>query len=284
MRDSPLDPPGRVVSLCPSITETVAALGAWDCLVGRTRFCVHPADRVGSVADVGGTKAPKLDKILAIEPDLVLFNEEENRKEDAEALKASGIRVASFFPSDVPTTAAYIRRLGALLGKPAEGAALAEELLELRRAIAQELAVESADETRPSCVYLIWRNPWMAAGSGTFISSLIEAGGLLNAVDSEEPYPALSASDIFALDPSVVLLSSEPFPFAEKHRRELASATGLPASRFVLVDGELLSWHGVRTLAGLRYARSLAQQLIVGAAGPNPGGAPVSPPGGLNPG
>jgi len=258
VRDSP---PLRVVSLCPSITETVAALGAWDSLVGRTRYCVHPADRVGDVEEVGGTKGPKIDRIRELEPDLVLLNEEENRKEDAEALTALGLRVESFLPSDVPTTAAYIQRLGELLGKSSEGAALAAELLGLHRDLQEEAEADSHPDDRPSCVYLIWRKPWMAAGRSTFISALLEAGGMANSVSSGERYPELTAGELAALDPEVVLLSSEPFPFAQKHRDELASATGLPASRFTLVDGELLSWHGVRTLAGLRYAKELAQGL-----------------------
>ena len=270
-------PAQRIVSLCPSITETVDALGAWDRLVGRTRYCVHPADRVGQVTDVGGTKAPKIEEIVELKPDLVLLNEEENRIEDAQLLTAAGLRVESFLPRDLPTTAEYIQRLGVLLSCEEEAQTLTRQL---------EEAVSLFDRERdpewsPSFLYLIWRKPWMGVRSGTFISSMLEQGSFRNLLTpvrsgagapSEDggDYPELTGDDMRRLDPSFVFLSSEPFPFKEDHISELVESTGLSRDRFVLVDGELLSWHGVRTIAGLGYVRQLTSELKAGADASTP--------------
>src|ERR671932_1673308 len=106
----------RVVSLCPSLTELVFDLGRGDTLVGRTKFCVHPADRVAAVPSVGGTKNPKIERVVALAPDLVLLNEEENRREDAEALRAAGIACHVSFPKTAPETADMVRSIGDALG------------------------------------------------------------------------------------------------------------------------------------------------------------------------
>ena len=184
---------------------------------------------------------------------MVLANQEENRREDIEQLRRARVPVALFFPRDVPSTAAYIRQLAALLEAKPAGEAMASEL----EALVQEPLPQAA-----AVAYLIWRKPWMVASSGTFIDSLLRAGGLRNVfAERGAPYPAIEAQELAQLDPDAVLLSSEPFPFAEKHRVELAEASGLPPERFRFVDGQLLSWHGVRTLEGLRYARQLGQEL-----------------------
>lgn len=246
--------PQRLVSLCPSITETLHALGVWSAVVGRTQYCVHPEGLVEAVPHVGGTKQPDLDRILSLAPDLVLLNEEENRREDAEALQAAGVPVASYFPRDLVETAAYLEALGRDVGAPEEGARLAARLSEA-------LAAPRPKLNGLRHVYLIWRKPWMAVGPDTFISRLLAAAGFENLLGEGERYPELTAEDLAALDPDVVLLSSEPYPFAARHRQELSQATGLPEERLVLVDGQLLSWHGVRTLAGLAHARELAERL-----------------------
>ena len=243
--------PVRVVSLCPSLTETVADLGAGSALVGCTKFCVHPAGLVERLTRVGGTKDPRVERVLELQPDLVLMNEEENRREDAEALAAAGIECHVSFPKRVEDVPALIDELGQRLGVAERGAELSAEL----RAELEGVAPEGF---APRVAYLIWRKPWMSVNSNTFISSLLTAGGLANAfADHDERYPNLETDDLIALDPDRVLLSSEPFPFADKHRDELIAATGWDADRFVYVDGERLSWHGTRCLQGVRYAREL---------------------------
>ncbi|MEC8025753.1 MAG: helical backbone metal receptor [Myxococcota bacterium] len=246
--------PNRIVSMCPSITETLHALGAWAQVVGRTTYCVHPEGAVSGIATIGGTKRPNVEAICALSPDLVLFNEEENRREDAEVLTHRGLRVVSFFPKTLSDTADYIEALGALLGRESMAQTLASELR-------QEIARPTEPGPPIRFVYLIWRKPWMAVSNDTFISHLLAQVGFQNVIVGSDRYPMVTAESLRALDIDVVLLSSEPFPFADKHAVELADSSGLPRTRFQFVDGELLSWHGVRTIRGVKYARELRRRL-----------------------
>jgi iron complex transport system substrate-binding protein len=242
-----MTPATRIVSLCPSITDSVFALGKGAHLVGRTKFCVQPRGQIEAVERVGGTKNPKLDRILALAPDLVLMNEEENRREDAEALRAAGIRVVASFARDVLGAAQSLRELGAVIGAP-----------EAAERLAEEIEAHAAARASPSAtfLYLIWRDPLMTVAPGTYVDSLLTVAGGRNVITAPEPrYPAIDAALLARADR--ILLASEPFPFAERHLAELAAATGIPAHRFARVDGELLSWHGAKTLAGLAYAREV---------------------------
>jgi ABC-type Fe3+-hydroxamate transport system substrate-binding protein len=254
----------RIVSLCPSLTELVFDLGLGDSLVGRTKFCIHPADRVAAVEKVGGTKNPKVERIVALRPDLVLMNEEENRREDAEALAAAGVRVHASFPRDALDTAAMVRDIARALDAAAAGERIAAEIE--RRSAAVRAAVarrRAAGEPPVRWAYLIWRRPWMAAGGDTFVSALLEQAGGENVFAAHrDRYPTIAEAELAAADPALVLLATEPFPFAERHADDLAAATGLPRARFRIVDGELLSWHGSRTVAGVEYAAQ-----VLGAIG-----------------
>jgi ABC-type Fe3+-hydroxamate transport system substrate-binding protein len=246
----------RIVSLCPSLTELVYDLGRGDALVGRTKFCRHPADRVASVEKVGGTKDPKVERIVALRPDLVLLNEEENRREDADALAAAGVPLHVSFPRDAAGTAAMVRDIGAALDAAPAAARIAADI-EARsaRVRAAAAARAAAGERAPRWAYLIWRRPWMAVNGDTFVHALLaQAGGVNVLADLPTRYPEVTAAQLAAADPDVVLLSSEPFPFTDAHADELAAESGLPRERFRLVDGELLSWHGSRTPAGVDYA------------------------------
>jgi iron complex transport system substrate-binding protein len=244
----------RVVSLCPSLTETVFALGRGDTLVGRTKFCIHPAAEVARVERVGGTKNPKIERIVALAPDLVLMNDEENRREDAEALAAAGVRTLSSLPLDPAGAAAAVRTLAVALGAAAAGERLAADI----EARAARVHAARAGAPPVRFAYLIWRAPWMAVGAGTYVHGLLALAGGANVLAGRaERYPEISLAELAAVDPERVFLSSEPFPFAERHADELAAATGLARARFECVDGELLSWHGARTPAGLDYAARL---------------------------
>src|SRR5919107_3984812 len=159
----------RVVSLCPSLTELVFDLGRGDTLVGRTKFCVHPADRVAAVPSVGGTKNPKIDRIVALAPDLVLLNEEENRREDAEALEAAGIRCHVSFPRNALDTAEMVRSIGAAVHADAEAERIARDI-EARHG--RVVAAASGREA-VRFAYLIWRDPLMVVGADTFVSALL---------------------------------------------------------------------------------------------------------------
>lgn len=248
----------RIVSLCPSLTELVFDLGLGDDLIGRTRFCIHPAPAVDAVERVGGTKNPKVDRIIELAPDIVLMNEEENRRGDAEALEAAGLRVLSSMPRTATDTAEMVREIAEALGAPERGEAIAADI------DARAARVERArGNRRVTYAYVIWWEPLMVAGNDTFVAGLLELAGGANVFLSGDRYPETSVPQLKHLAPDVVLMSSEPFPFADKHADELAAKLGWARERFHLVDGELLSWHGSRTPRGIDYA----EQVMARAAG-----------------
>jgi ABC-type Fe3+-hydroxamate transport system substrate-binding protein len=244
----------RIVSLCPSLTELVFDLGAGASLVGRTKFCIHPADGVAAVETLGGTKNPKIDRIVELAPDIVLMNEEENRLEDAGALRSAGLRVHASMPRNADETAAMVRSIGMALGRNREAELIAEDIERradrVRRTAAQYPAV------RYAC--LIWRDPIMTVSDDTFIAGLLALAGGQNVFGSHrDRYPVITAEELHRADPLVALLPDEPFPFQQKHVDELALRSGLPRDRFRLADGELLSWHGSRTPRGIDYAERI---------------------------
>jgi iron complex transport system substrate-binding protein len=257
----------RIVSLCPSLTELVFDLGRGDDVVGRTKFCVHPVGRVEHIESVGGTKNPKIERIVELAPDLVLLNEEENRREDADALIAAGVRCHVSFPRDLNGTARMVREIGAQLKQPVEAERIATDI-ERRTARVRDnargaLAVRYA--------YLIWRNPWMVAGGDTFVTAMLALPGGVNVfANHPERYPTVTPDQLAATEPDVVLLSSEPFPFRERHADELAAATGIPQDRMQFVDGEYLSWHGSRTPDGIDYAEQVIRAARRAATSPAP--------------
>ncbi len=244
----------RIVSLCPSLTELVFDLGRGGDLVGITDFCVHPADKVGAIEKVGGTKTPKMARIVELRPDLVLLNEEENRVEDAEALARANVRCHTSFPRDAQGTAAMVRSIGAALERVTEAESIAKDI-ETRTARVRK---DAAGKREVSFGYLIWRKPWMAVNRDTFAHALLaQAGGRNVFADLPDRYPEIEPDDLARASPDLVLLCTEPFSFQAKHIEELTLLTGLPRQRFKIADGEYLSWHGSRTPSGIDYAERL---------------------------
>jgi ABC-type hemin transport system substrate-binding protein len=269
-------PAKRVVSLVPSLTHAVFKLGAGDAMVGRTEFCVRPAAGVDGVETVGGTKNPNVARILELEPDVVLANREENTRRRVE-------RIADHLPvllTDVggPKDAPGLwLELGDIVGRT-------DDAVRRARDVEEELARELEEPTRdhPRFLYWIWRDPWMAAGHGTYISSLLIAAGWRNALPSHlTRYPTINPESVADLGRVTMLFASEPYAFelprdldAFPGRRddhdglwqlsgELAAAT---------VDGQLFSWYPSLTAAGLRAAAQLRSRAVVeGAAGPSGG-------------
>ena len=238
----------RIISLCPSTTETIVAFGLGGSLAGVTRYCVHPREALEGIPRVGGTKNPDLEAIAALEPDLVLCNAEENREADVAALAARH-RVDVSHPTRVADVPPLLRHLGALTGSEpaAEGwARRLEEKLAAARPVARPVRF----------AYLIWKGPWMAAAGGTYISDLLETFGGVNVFPPERgPWPRTDEGELAALAPELVVLPDEPFRFAETDR---ALLTGLlPRARVELVSGDDFCWHGVRTLRGLEAAGTL---------------------------
>ncbi len=223
----------RIVSLVPSQTELLFDLGLGDQVVGITKFCVHPEEWFRSKPRIGGTKKLNFEAISALKPDLIIANKEENNREDIEQLeKIFPIWVSDI--NDLDSALEMIQKIAEITNT--DPSTLTEEI---------RLGFDSLKPTRPAqnALYLIWKDPYMAAGSGTFIHDMLSRCGLENVV-SETRYPELSMQEIMTLNPEVILLSSEPFPFKETHVKELQEL--LPEASIQLVDGEMFSWYGSR--------------------------------------
>ena len=251
----------RIVSLCPSLTELVFDLGLGDSVVGVTKFCIHPAAGVRKIEKGGGTKPPKIERTAELAPDLVLLNEEENRVEDAGALEAAGLACHISFPRTAIETAEMVRSIGEAVRRPAE----AEEIARAIEDSARRARGESEGKPNVRYAYLIWREPLMSVSADTFISDLLRLAGGQNAfADRPKRYPVVEARDLAAAGLHAVLLSTEPFPFQEKHIAEVSRQTGLAPEIFHIVDGEMLSWHGSRTPAGIEYAAEVVGRIRLG--------------------
>lgn len=252
-------PPQRVVSLCPSITETLVAIGGRKRLVGATRYCTRPKGMLWGLPRIGGTKNPDIPRILALEPDLVFANEEENRLEDVRDLERAGISVDVTFPRRVAEVPGAIRRWGARLsdGSEEEAEALA------RRVEREHAALEDDPPGKPfRYAYWIWREPWMTISDDTYVADLLRLAGGINVFGAEnDRYPTASPADAATRDARVHFFPSEPYPFRpEKHGETMQRIFGDGVLR-LFVDGDDTCWHGVRTLDGLRAMRALRAQI-----------------------
>jgi ABC-type Fe3+-hydroxamate transport system substrate-binding protein len=242
--------PRRIVSLVPSQTELLADLGLEAAVVGITKFCVHPENWFRSKTRIGGTKDVKPERVAALQPDLIIANKEENVREQIEALQ----EIAPVWVSDIKVlddALEMIRNIGWITGK-------ADEALAIAKRIDDGISALSFRK-RFTTVYGIWRAPWMWAGGDTFIHDILSRCGFDNVLADRLRYPAIELDDLKELDPELVLLSSEPYPFKEKHIAEVQAV--LPGARIVLVDGELFSWYGSRLLHAPEYLAALLQSL-----------------------
>jgi ABC-type Fe3+-hydroxamate transport system substrate-binding protein len=240
--------PEKLISLVPSLTETLIYCGLETKVAGRTRYCIHPEEIVKNIIKTGGTKDPDLEKITSINPDLIIATKEENRKEDVEFL-------AEHFPvlmgdiKDIETLIQFLKALNELL--------LNEKLEAL---ISQLANLKLPCLTEPkSVLYLIWQNPMMTVGHDTFIHHMLNRIGFESVSRLQLRYPQLSFDDVKNLQPDYIFLSSEPYRFKEKHinlYREL-----FPEARVILVDGEMFSWYGSRLLQTPDYFINLFQKL-----------------------
>ncbi len=254
----------RIVSLCPSLTELVVDLGLERDLVGVTSWCIHPAAVVELKTKVGGTKDPDIERIVGLQPDVVLMNEEENRIEDLQALQQRGIACHSSFPRDCAGTATMVREIGARL----DAAPRAEEIARDIETRAARVRRDALGRPPVSFAYLVWRKPWIAVNGDTFAHSLLAQAGGHNVFSARaERYPRVELEQLAAAAPRAVFLCTEPFAFLERHADELARETCLPRGSFVIADGELLSWHGSRTPRGIDYAEGLIQAARRACAG-----------------
>lgn len=250
-------PPQRIVSLVPSQTELLFDLGLAPEVVGVTRFCIHPADKVSGKVIVGGTKNLHIDRIHTLRPDLIIANKEENTREQIEELQPHyPVLVTDIIT--LPDALHMIQTIGKRVGREPEAQRLLAQINESFAA----LPSSSAPRQQPAVAYFIWRKPWMVAANGTFIDSMLGAAGFRNAFSHLNRYPEITAAELQASNPELIFLSSEPYPFTEKHRYALQQVC--PSARIWLVDGELFSWYGSRLLRSAAYFRELQQQMVYG--------------------
>ncbi|RYD57343.1 MAG: cobalamin-binding protein [Sphingobacteriales bacterium] len=240
-------PPKRIISVVPSQTELLYDLGLDEEVVGVTKFCVHPERWFRSKTRIGGTKQLNLDKIRELQPDLIIANKEENTKEQIEALAAE----YPVWISDIHTLDEALRMItgvGEITGK----VQAAENII---AQVQQGFGALSKASQARRVAYFIWYRPWMSVGTDTFISNMIETIGWQNVFADKQRYPEVDLSELVAANPELVLLSSEPFPFKEKHIQEIKAV--LPDAIVLLVDGELFSWYGSRMLKAGEYFNEL---------------------------
>jgi ABC-type Fe3+-hydroxamate transport system substrate-binding protein len=248
-------PAKKIVSLVPSQTELLFDLGLDAEIIGITRFCIHPEDKVQSKFKVGGTKKLNIEMIRSLNPDLVIGNKEENTREEIELLQEE-------FPvwmSDIANledALDMITRIGEMVDRAPEAA----YLVHLITAGFNDLQLLAASQRIDAKVlYMIWRRPYMAAGRNTFIDDVLRKIGLNNVV-TESRYPILEAETVMDLNPQLVLLSSEPYPFAEKHIAEFSLLA--PRATLKIVDGEMFSWYGSRLVKAVGYLFQLQKELM----------------------
>jgi ABC-type Fe3+-hydroxamate transport system substrate-binding protein len=239
--------PKRIVSLVPSQTELLFDLGLDAEVLGITKYCIHPPQWQAEKTIVGGTKNFQIEIIDSLKPDLIIGNREENNKDGILQLyKKYAVWMSEIYTYE--DALQMIAWVGLLVNKEKRAYAL---IAEIRKGF------ESIKINRPKRVlYLIWRKPWMAAGRDTFINSLLEKIGLQNCLPEQSRYPVLTNDELKSIDPEIVFLSSEPYPFKEKHIEEIQ--TILPNAKIVMVDGEMFSWYGSRLVKAVQYLNSLS--------------------------
>lgn len=268
----------RVVSLVPSETESVVVMAGIERLIGRTDFCLEPAGQIEGIPSVGGTKRFDVERVLALEPDLILANQEENGERDVKALIAAGAPVHLSFPRSLEDSCTYLHELNALLGRDRS------DVLEGAERAVRDAAPPAWRARTPRVAVPIWRDPFMSFDEHTFASAMLEAAGAdnvfagrprryplaadLDAARLEKPttkdtrYPRFAIEELLARAPDVVLLPDEPFAFDERHRDELRALLG--HDRVVLMSGKDLFWYGVRAAGAVSRLRALLASLEPG--------------------
>jgi ABC-type Fe3+-hydroxamate transport system substrate-binding protein len=243
--------PRRIVSLIPSITEILFALGVGESVAGCTIFCTEPRDGVAGKTKVGGEKDPKLEVIRELGADLVIANIEENVREHIERLRAWGIAVYVTYPRTVTAGVRLVAELGALTGAEGEGRRIAEDLE--RRLDRERARRHGRERARVFCP--IWRRPYMTINADTYIDDMLSlCGGENIFAGLPRRYPEVTLEAVTAARPDVILLPDEPYRFRQAHVKDFSAHPEIPAvreGRIHLVDGKLLSWYGPRIAVAL---------------------------------
>lgn len=243
-------PPQRIVSLVPSQTEWLFDLGLEKQIVGVTRFCIHPKEKVKGVEKIGGTKNFNFEKIKALQPDLIIGNKEENYEEGITALQKD-------FPvwmSDIYTlnnAYAMMSELGRITDRTAQAEKIVAEIKSGFNLLHKNRNTTAA--------YFIWRKPYMVAAANTFINEMLKIFGVKNVFENRSRYPEIKPEELAALKPGFIFLSSEPYSFSEKHFEEFQAFC--PSSKVIVVDGEMFSWYGSRLKYAAKYFAELRNRI-----------------------
>ena len=245
--------PQRIISTVPSQTELLHSLELDDKVIGITKFCTYPHLWYKTKDRIGGTKNLNIQKIKKLLPDLIIANKEENNEEQI-------LELVKDFPIWVSDVATYedalkmIHIVGVMTGKEEKATQLVQEI---------EVEFKILNAYPPKIlksVYLIWKDPYMAVGGGTFINDMLCKSGFSNVFKNYSRYPQIEIDELVQISPDILMLSSEPYPFQEKHLLELQPL--LPHTKIVLVNGELFSWYGSRMVYAPAYFASLRQQIV----------------------
>jgi ABC-type Fe3+-hydroxamate transport system substrate-binding protein len=248
----PLSSPKKIVSLVPSITELLHYLQLEEETIGITKFCVHPQTWFKTKTRIGGTKNINVEKIISLQPDLILCNKEENVQEQIDTL-AITLPVYMCDVKNYEDAMQMINRIGILTGKAIESTHLTKNI----DITFQQINIPFSKKIKTA--YLIWKKPYMTVGGDTFISSMMEKAGLENIYNNENRYPTKNIIDLQKDNPDIILLSSEPYPFKEKDIIELQKH--FPNKPILLVNGEMFSWYGSRMLYAAEYFENLYKQI-----------------------
>ncbi len=241
--------PKRIISLVPSITELLFDLDLEQEVVGITKFCVHPKLWYKNKPKIGGTKTIHIDRVKALNPDLIIANKEENQQDKIEAL-------CQLFPTYITNVKTMqdgidmIQTIGKLTHRQIQATQLIQRYHQKYKAW-EKLKTQIPPK---KVIYLIWRKPYMTIGGDTYISDCLKEGGFINLLAHQTRYPEITIEQMQALQPDMILLSSEPFPFKQKHIDELQQS--FPNTTIQLVDGELFSWYGSRMIKTMDYFKT----------------------------
>ncbi len=241
--------PKRIVSLVPSQTEFLHDIGLEEEVVGITKFCIYPSHWLKTKTSIGGTKNVDIEKVRSLQPDLILGNKEENTKEDIEALRAiAPVWMSDIF--DLEDSLSMMKSIGEIVEKKVE-------MAELVQCIREQFDSFKPKNSNLSVLYLIWRKPFIGVAKDTFIDDMLTRCGYINVLANETRYPMLDT--IGELNPDLLFLSSEPYPFKEKHTQQLKEI--FPKAEIKLVDGEMFSWYGSRLKKSVEYFRVTCEEV-----------------------
>jgi len=240
----------RIISLVPSITELLSYLELDEQTIAITKFCVKPEAWFREKKRIGGTKTADVQSIINLQPDLVIANKEENIKEQVEAI-AEHAPVLLTDINSLDDALKMIQDVAVLTGRHTRGNELVENIHKEFSALTFKKTVRAA--------YLVWKDPYMVSGGDTYINNMMEKAGFMNVFRTALRYPMVSLEDIGMHEPDAILLSSEPYPFDEKHKEYFT--TKFPGTKIILVDGEMFSWYGSRLQDAPRYFTGLHKQM-----------------------